>query len=90
MSANRVENVKTCLNQLSVGKIYARSYTKYLLVIGCLKSKKKVLSNGNMFLQKKIQQILGIETVKYLSYIKRGVKVQMDPRSNKMAGTTKN
>ena len=57
MSANLVENVKTCLNQLSVRKVYALSDTKYLLVIRCLKSKKKVLSNGNMFLQTRLPLI---------------------------------
>ena len=42
---------------------------KHLLVIGCLKSKRKVLLNGNMPLRKKIQPILEVEFVKYVSLI---------------------
>ena len=42
---------------------------KHLMVIGCLKSKRKVLLNGNMPLRKKIQPILEAEFVKYVSLI---------------------
>ena len=52
--------------------------TKHLLATGCLKSKEKVLSNGNMFLQKKNQPILGGEVVRYVSLIIDGGKVQND------------
>ena len=43
---------------------------KHLMVIGCLKSKRKVLLNGNMPLRKKIQEAeLEAEFVKYVSLI---------------------
>ena len=60
-----------------------------MLVVGCLKLKEKILSNGNMFLRKKTQPILGVEVVKYVSLIINDEEVQMAPRSNKMIWTTK-
>ena len=41
---------------------------KRLLVTGCRKSKEKILSNGNMFTQKKILPTFGAEVVKYVSF----------------------
>ena len=84
------ENVKTCLNKLSVRKICGsvlnwlkdNGNTKHLLVIGCLKSKEKVLSNGYIFLRKKIQSILGVEVVKYVSLIISGGKIPNTFRAN--------
>ena len=48
-----------------------------MLVVGCLKLKEKILSNGNMFLRKKTQPILGVEVVKYVSLIINDEEVQM-------------
>ena len=62
VSANHAENVCACLNKLVQEKymrgqiglqLKIRRNIKHLLVTGCLKSKEKVLSNGNMFLLKK-------------------------------------
>ena len=72
------KNVKTCLNKVTVRKVYGQSDSttalhclkdnvQYKIFVSnrCLKSKEKVLSNGNTFLRKKIQPILGAEVVKY-------------------------
>ena len=46
-----------------------------MLVIGCVKLKEKVLSSGNMFIRKKIQPILRVEVVKYVSLLINGGKI---------------
>ena len=53
---------------------------KKLLVIGWLKSKKNVLSNGNKFLRLKLQPILGVKVEKCISLTINGGKAPSDSK----------